>query len=78
MNISKIKAGECKELRGADLSGADLRGAQLMGADLMGADLGRCMLCDCDLRGATISFRDRTIIVRFEEIAGDGRGKLTA
>jgi len=63
MDLKKIKKGEIKDLRGADLSSADLRGADLSGAclrlaDLGGADLSNADLRDSDLRGAYLMRAD--------------------
>jgi uncharacterized protein YjbI with pentapeptide repeats len=52
----------------ADLRGANLRGADLRGADLRGADLSGATLCNCNLDGALVSYRKKTVRVRFEEV----------
>jgi hypothetical protein len=57
-------------LYGADLREADLREADLREADLRRADLRGAILCDADLHGARITFRGRTVTVRFEEEGG--------
>ena len=69
--IQEIHAGR-KNLSGATLSGAnligaDLSGANLSGADLSGADLCGADLCDTNFDGATITYRGRSTIVRFEK-----------
>ena len=37
-------------------------------ADLRSADLSGSTLCDCNWDGAKITFRGKTVVVRFEEI----------
>jgi uncharacterized protein YjbI with pentapeptide repeats len=54
-------------LAGANLRGANLTGADLQGADLQGADLREAALCDCNFNNARISYRGKTVIIRFEE-----------
>jgi uncharacterized protein YjbI with pentapeptide repeats len=58
----------CANLRDADLRGADLRGADLSSADLRGADLCGAILCDCNLNNAVVSYRGKSVKVKFEEI----------
>jgi len=52
LDLEKVKKGEIKDLREANLWGADLWGADLRRADLRGADLGGAYLWNADLRGA--------------------------
>ena len=40
---------------------------KLCNADLCLADMRGASLCNADLNGAKISFRDRVVVVRFEE-----------
>jgi len=55
------------DLRGADLRGADLREANLQGANLQRANLWGTVLCDANLHDAQITYRGRTVKVKFEE-----------
>ena len=58
-------------LREADLSEAYLRGANLSGADLRGADLRGATLCDANFNGATITYRNQPVKVRFDPVNRD-------
>ena len=40
----------------------------LQGADLQGANLARCILCDANLDGVKITYRNEVVRVRFEMI----------
>jgi uncharacterized protein YjbI with pentapeptide repeats len=72
-----IACEENKILRGADLCDADLRGADLRRADLCHADLRRADLCDANFHEATINYRGKEMIVRFEEIENNDQCRRT-
>ena len=66
-NLSKANLSDAN-LSDANLSCANLSRANLSGADLSRADLSRCVLCDANLDGARVTYRDKTIRIRFEEV----------
>ena len=66
--LADSSQGERADLSGADLSRADLSDADLRGADLRVADLRGCILCDTNMDGARVTYRDKTIRIRFEEV----------
>ena len=45
---------------------ANLRSANLRGADLRDADLSGAVLCGANMDGAKITYRQQTVIIRFE------------
>jgi len=55
------------KLCGANLRKADLREADLRGADLRGANLCEAIICDTNFHNAKISYKKKTITVKFEE-----------
>ena len=59
--------GQKVSLRETDLREADLREANLRGANLREANLWGTVLCDANLHDAQITYRGRTVKVKFEE-----------
>jgi len=66
--LAAHKNGVRANLSRADLSGANLCKADLNGADLRRADLSRCVLCDANMHGATISYRGQVVRLRFDAV----------
>gem|GEM_PF-4296166 len=52
----------------ANLYEANLSRANLYEANLSEADLSRAILCNCDMRGAIITFRGQKVKIQFEEV----------
>ena len=55
----------CADLVYADLARANLSEADLTRANLEGAYLIGTILCDCDLNDAKISYRGKTVTIKF-------------
>ena len=72
-DLSKANLSKAN-LSGANLYGADLSEADLSKADLSKADLRRRIDCNTNYDGARISYRGKTVIVRFTDAAShDGQ-----
>ena len=54
-------------LTDANLTGAVLTDANLRDAVLIGANLRGAVLCDANFEGTIMSYRERTVIVHFED-----------